>query len=94
MEESIMRVVSKLMTGERFDRIVSGEREYRKRDSEMEELSNQLWGYNFTKEQHQAIDRLLSAGNACCAKYGELAYQQGAKDVVAILRELDLIKAV
>lgn len=94
MEENILTVVSKLMTGERFDRIVSGEKEYREKDKEMEELSKQIREYDLTKEQRQAVDRLLSAGNACCARYGELAYEQGAKDVVAILRELDLIKAV
>ncbi len=74
--------------------IVSGEKEYKKKDREMEELSKQIREYDLTKEQRQAVDRLLSAGNACCARYGELAYQQGAKDVAAVLRELDLIKAV
>lgn len=94
MEENILMVMSKMMTRERLDQVIVSEKKYREKDREMGKLSKQLREYDFTREQRQAIDRLLSAGNACCARYGELAYQQGAKDVVAILREFDLIKAV
>ena len=94
MEENILTVMSKMMTRERLDQVIVSENKYREKDREMGKLSKQLREYDFTREQRQAIDRLLSAGNACCARYGELAYQQGAKDVVSILREFDLIKAV
>lgn len=55
------------------DDIVSGEKEYKKKDREMEELSKQIREYDLTKEQKQAVDRLLSVENTCCARYGELA---------------------
>lgn len=93
MEKSILAVVSKLMTGERFDCIVSEEKEYRKKDKDMEKLSKQLQEYDLTKEQRQAVDRLVSAGNECNFRYSELVYIQGVKDTVAMLKELDLIKS-
>jgi len=94
MEDKILKAISKKMTEERLEKIVSSEKEYRKKSKEIENLSGQLEGYGLTKEQRLIIDRLLSASNECNARYSELAYIQGMKDTVSMLKELDLIKAV
>ncbi len=94
MENAILKILAGKMTEERFDRIVSSEKEYKKRSAEIETLSGQLKGYGLTKEQRLAVDRLLTANNECNFRYSELAYIQGMKDTVAMLKELDLIKAV
>ncbi len=94
MEEGILRVIAAKMTAERFDKVASEEREYLKKNKLLEELSEQLKGYGLTKDQSLAVDRLLTANNECNFRYSELAYIQGMKDSVAMLKELDLIKAV
>lgn len=94
MENGILKVLVKKMTGERFENIVSAEKEYKRRSEKIEMLSEQLRRQELTKEQRLAVDRLLSANNECNFRYSELAYIQGMKDTVAMLKELDLIKSV
>lgn len=94
MENTILKVLVKKMTGERFESIVSAEKEYIRRSREVEILMEQLKGCGLTKEQSLAVDRLLTAYNECNFRYSELAYMQGMKDTAAMLKELDLIKAV
>lgn len=53
-------------------------------------LEAQLRGHDLTKEERLAVDRLLSASNESNVRYSQLAYELGAKDVIGILRELDL----
>lgn len=94
MEDTILKLLVKKMTGERFENIVSAEKEYKRRSEKIEMLSEQLRRQELTKEQRLAVDRLLTANNECNFRYSELAYIQGMKDAVAMLKELDLIKSV
>lgn len=94
MQDAILNVLAGKMTEEQFDRIVSAEKEYKRRSEKIEMLSEQLKRQELTKEQRLAVDRLLTANNECNFRYSELAYVQGMKDAVAMLKELDLIKAV
>lgn len=55
-------------------------------------MSEQIKKYDLTKEIRLAIDKLISANNDCTTSYPELAYIQGMKDAVAMLKEMDLLK--
>ena len=94
MEESILKVLAKLMTEKRLENVVLNEKEYIKKDMTVAKLEAQLRGHDLTKEERLAVDRLLSASNESNVRYSQLAYEQGPKDIISILRELDLIKAM
>ncbi len=92
VKDNMLEIFAKLMTAERFDQIVSEEKEYIKRDQTVEELVEQVRRCRLTREQRLAVDRLLAANNMCNYRYSELAYMQGIKDCVSLLKEMDLIK--
>ncbi len=92
MEDSILELLAKKMTGERFDEVVLDDKEYRKRNEAVAELVRRLGEYDLTQEERLMIDRLLTANNECNSRFSELAYIQGMKDSASILRELDLVK--
>lgn len=92
MENSILELLAKKMTGERFDEVVLDDKEYRKRNEAVAELVRRLGEYDLTQEERLMIDRLLTANNECNSRFSELAYIQGMKDSASILRELDLVK--
>ena len=92
MEDSILELLAKKMTGERFDEVVLGDEEYIKRNEAVAELVRRLGEYDLSQEERLMSDRLLTANNECNSRFSELAYIQGMKDSVAILNELDLVK--
>lgn len=79
-------------TGERLDRIISGDGAYLEAQKEIEKVSMQVKEHGFSEEEMQMIDGLACAyisQGICCMK---AAYQQGFKDCACLLGEIGLIK--
>lgn len=89
---NIFDVLTSHATGERLDRILSGDGAYLEARKETGRLSMQLKGQGFSEEEMQMIDGLVCAyisQGICCMK---VAYRQGFKDCACLLDEIGLIK--
>ena len=63
-----------------------------KKQDKIEKYAKQFEELGLSKDQRLIIDRLLSANNESNYRYSELAYMQGFKDCVELLKTIDLIK--
>ena len=89
---NIFDVLTSHATGERLDRILSGDGAYLEARKEIEDVSVQMKEQGFSEEEIQMIDGLVCAyisQGICCMR---IAYQQGFKDCACLLDEIRLIK--
>lgn len=61
---------------------------YNKVVKKEENLLNKLGKIKLSNKQRLAVDRALSANNACSAEYGRIAYRQGFQDAIKLMAEL------
>ena len=92
MEKDVLNTITKHLTAERFDKIVSNDETYLKKQDKIEKYAKQFEELGLSKDQRLIIDRLLSANNESNYRYSELAYMQGFKDCVELLKTIDVIK--
>ncbi|MGB8452169.1 MAG: hypothetical protein WCD89_07530 [Anaerocolumna sp.] len=51
-------------------------------------MLNKLDKMKFSNKKKLAIDRAITANNACSAEYGRVAYRQGFQDAIKFVAEL------
>jgi hypothetical protein len=88
---SIFEILTEYAVNEGMDEDVLENEDYRKAQSAIKDLSEQLDGQGFTQEQRHMIDRFACAYNESGACYGRIAYQKGFRDCVQLLRETGLL---
>ena len=82
---NVFDVLTSHATGERLDRILSGDGAYLEARKEIEDVSVQMKEQGFSEEEIQMIDGLVCAyisQGICCMR---IAYQQGFKDCACLL---------
>ena len=91
MDESILKMSTEYAADERLDDIIQGNEEHVEIQKEVDGNQERLDGMDLSKEQKMAVDDLTASYIALGMCHVRLAYQQGFKDCVALLREIDVI---
>lgn len=92
-EKSIFDIIMEYSINEGLNRELLQDEEYKEIHQRMDEQTEELDAQDLTKEQRLMIDRLVCIYTENGAHYGRMTYKQGFRDCIALLREMDLIKA-
>ena len=92
MENNIFEVLTEHAINERLDEILLQDNEHQKLQEKIDNLIEQVKMLNLPREQWLIIDELVSAHTQCGCCYRRIAYQQGFKDCVSLLKEMKLSK--
>ena len=90
MEEVYDVLIGHLMN-ERMDRIVAKNERFRMADEKYKEALKKCDELPLSKADALVVDRTISAFAEQSAVYGELAYEQGIKDTVWLMKEMGVI---
>ena len=85
------KTLTKDLVNERLDKIVVRNKKFRKADKRYKEAIERCNDLQLSKEDALIVDRAINAFAAQSAVYAELAYMQGMKDVVKLLKKIDAI---
>ena len=87
MEESVLELVTQALTENRItDKVLESE-EY-KRAKEEEQKAYDLLSSDLTEEQKQRLDDFIGSTTWAAAIWEKMAYQQGMRDFLALLKSL------
>lgn len=86
--DSILEILSENLMNERLDAILSDRVDNITAQDNIKKASEAIEFMKLPIAQSMAIDTLISAYNAYWAYYARMAYQQGMKDCVALMREI------
>ena len=92
MEKNIFEILMEHALNERFDEILFQNEEYQKLQNNMDKLLKNLDELGLSNELMMVVDKLLAAHVESGNYYGKMAYQQGIKDCVLLLSEMELLK--
>ena len=90
MEEVYDVLIGHLMN-ERMDRIVVRNEKFRQADQKYKEALKKCDELPLSKPDALVVDQTISAFAEQSAVYGELAYEQGIKDAVWLLKKIGVI---
>ena len=85
--DSILGIMADVLMNERLDELLQNNDEYIKTQNRIDEAIAQYDILNLPHEERRTVDNLISAYNAYGAYYAGMAYQQGMKDCMALLKE-------
>ena len=89
--EDVYKDLIKDLLNERMDKIVVRNKKFRKADKRYKEALKQCNDLPLSKEDALVVDRAISAFAVQSAVYAELAYIQGIKDTVWLLKKIGVI---
>ena len=89
--ENVYKFLIKNLVNERMDRIVARNKRFRQADKRYSEALKRCDELPLSKADAKAVDRAISAFSAQSAVYAELAYIQGMKDIVQLLKKIGVI---
>ena len=81
----------KSLVNERLDKIVVRNKKFRKADRRYKEAIERCNDLQLSKEDALVVDRTINAFAAQSSVYAELAYIQGIKDTIWLLKKLKII---
>lgn len=87
MKDAYQTLIKDLVN-ERLDKIVVRHKKFRKADKRYNEAIKQYNDLPLSKEDALVVDRAINAFAAQSAVYAELAYMQGMKDTVKLLKKI------
>ena len=79
------------LLNERMDKIVVRNKKFRKADQRYKEAIKRCDKLSLSKPDALVVDRTINAFAAQSAVYAELAYLQGIKDAVWLLKKIEVI---
>lgn len=79
------------LLNERMDKIVVRNKKFRKADRRYKEAIKRCDELQLSKENALVVDRTINAFAAQSSVYAELAYIQGIKDTIWLLKKLKII---
>lgn len=92
MGKSVFDLITDSLANERLDGILLQNPQYEKTSDEINRLAEELKERDLSVEETKAVNRLICAYLTQSGIYGQVSYQQGFKDAVALLIEIGLIK--
>lgn len=78
-------------TNERLDKIAFRDKEFRSADRKLNESLKQYEGLSLPEENNKVVSRVFDAYGEQSARYANIAYRQGMKDVLKLLKEMGVI---
>lgn len=93
MGDNILDIIIDHSVNEGINNILFGNEAYMGIQKEIDVQTEQLKNLSLTKEQHLAVDRLISSYTASGACYGRLTYRKGFQEGISLLQEMRLIGA-
>ena len=91
-EDNIFETITDYTVNERMIKTLLENKEYQEVQNQIADQIKLFEGLHLEKEQWMVIDRLLSLHAESGALYGRITYQQGYRDCVALLQEMNLIR--
>ena len=88
---SIIKILSGHLMNERLDNILLDDPEYIKILESIDQATVCFESLKLPMGQRMIVDNLISAYTAYGAYYARMAYQQGMKDCVRMLREIGVL---
>ncbi len=92
MDKDIFDVITGYGVNEAVNNALFQNEEYKRIQSEIDGLTDELDRMDLPEKQRLLIDKLISAYNENGALYGRMTYQQGMRDCAYLLVEMGLIK--
>ena len=89
--KDVYKDLIKSLVNERLDKIVIRNKKFRKADKRYTEAIERCNDLQLSKEDALVVDRAINAFAAQSAVYAELAYLQGIKDAVWLLKKIEVI---
>ncbi len=72
-----------------MDRILVYNKKYQKAEIEVSKKLNYLLKMKLSNKQRKAIDRVIDAQNHSTSEYGRIVYQQGLRDGIKLMHEVN-----
>ena len=89
--KNVYKFMVENLMGRRIDKIVVRNKRYRKANERYTEALKKCDGLSLSKEDDRVVDNALNTLAAQDAVYSELAYIQGMKDAVQLLKYMGVI---
>lgn len=89
--KDIYKSLIKDLMNERIDKIVVRRKKFRKADKRYNKALKRCDDLPLSKEDAKVVDHAIDALAAQSAIYAELAYEQGIKDAVWMLKKIEVI---
>ena len=91
MDKSILDVLTEYMTNERLDGMLQDNEEYIRTQENINHAMDEYNRNGLPEEQWGTLNKVLNAYNASGAFYAKMAYQQGVKDCVSLMKEIGMV---
>ena len=91
IHKSLIGTMIENFTNERLDKIAFKDKEFRSSDRKLNEALEQYDELSLRKEDDKVVSHVFDAYADQNAVYVDLAYMQGIKDAVKILKEMGVI---
>ena len=90
--EKLISILAKERIGKEFEKILKQDKKYQIALKEQQRAAMEVERIDLSKKQFHIIDELISSVNYCSSLYGDIAYEQGLKDGVRLVSEIEEIK--
>lgn len=90
-ENIILNSIKEREFPKNMDNIVMADEEYQKLSENEDAALDKLSEFDLDRQVRYALDEVLTASNACAARYNVMAYEQGFWDCLSILKEMKVI---
>lgn len=91
VHKTLLGILIENFTNERLDEIAFKDKGFRSSDRKLNESLKQYDGLSLRKEDDKVMDRVFDAYGEQSARYAAIAYRQGMKDSVKLLKEMGVI---
>lgn len=89
--KKIYKILIENLTNERLDKIAFRDKEFRSADKKLNKALKLYDKLSLPKEDAKVVSRVFDAYVAQNARYAELAYKQGIKDTVKLLKKIEVM---
>lgn len=89
--KNVYKFMVENLMGRRIDKIVVRNKRYRKANKKYTEALKKCEELSLSKKDDRVVDNALNTLAAQDAVYSELAYRQGMKDAVRLLKDIGII---
>ena len=91
VHKNLIGILTENFTNERLDEIAFKDKGFRSSDRKLNESLKQYDELSLRKEDDKVMERVFDAYGEQSAKYAAIAYRQGMKDSVKLLKEIGVI---
>ncbi|MBS4932913.1 MAG: hypothetical protein KH020_16700 [Clostridiales bacterium] len=86
--KSLLNLLCMIRVESHLENRIAVNEEYQKLTEEFDEILEKLLVEIEDRKEKERIDEVLSICNILSAKYGEIAYEEGMKDGIQVMKEI------